>query len=121
MTFVKNGARAKRMIQLPNGDLWLGHTLEQKDERPDTLTAEGGEAPEDMIAEIITSQKGEMLSCTMCGQQFSRKELNELREHIEKLHPVSVKPLTNAEVLLSQGAKLDDVELLGAIELDPIK
>lgn len=121
MSFVKTNGMRGKMIQLPNGDLWRGHTLVQSDERPDTLSLEGGEKPEDVIAEILTSQKGEMLSCTMCGQQYSRKQLNELREHIEKLHPASSKPLTNAEVALAQGMDTSDVELLGAIVLEPLK
>lgn len=114
-----NGKRG--MVQLPNGDMWIPPVLNQSNERPDTMTLEGGERPDDVVADIISSQKGEMLSCTMCGQQFSRRELNELRSHIETLHPASTKPPTNFEVALAQGTELNDLELLGTIELPPIK
>ena len=72
-------------IQLPNGDLWRGV---RDEERPDNVELSPAPTtdPDEIIAEMITSQKGEMLSCQWCGTQFSRKQLNELREHVVERH-----------------------------------
>lgn len=77
---------SQRLVQLPNGDLWRGVNIDATP-RVDTASAAAkNETADDVVAEMITSQKGEVLSCVACGQQFSRKQLNELREHVETLH-----------------------------------
>lgn len=75
-------------IQLPNGDLWGGSKI-----RPDAPAAASFESDPvpaanaaDAVMEMFASQKGELMSCVWCGQQFSRKQLNEFVEHVESLH-----------------------------------
>lgn len=78
---------SERLVQLPNGDLWKGVPNIDAAPRVDTASAQSkNESADDVVAEMITSQRGEVLSCVACGQQFSRKQLNELREHVETLH-----------------------------------
>lgn len=75
-------------IQLPNGDLWKGSRVQPNAPASETFKSDPVPAQNasDAVAEIMLSQKGEMLSCVWCGEQFSRKQLNELSEHIEVLH-----------------------------------
>lgn len=119
--FVNNKTKAKKFIQLANGDVWLGRR-EDETQRPDTLT-NLVETPETTVSGMIKLARGGALTCPHCGTQFSSKELNEAREHVEKLHPSAEKPISNAEVLLAQGGEAleENAEFLGAVVLDAIK
>jgi hypothetical protein len=121
MPFVENKTKAKKFIQLPNSDIWLGHRSDEV-VRPDTLTALI-ESPIDVLSSMMKTANGGNMTCPHCGAQFSDKQLNEAREHIEKLHPSAEKPLTNAEVLLAQGGDAldENSEFLGALTLPVIK
>ena len=72
--------------QLPNGDLWKPPV--KGVERVDNVSA----TPEivdaaDAVSQILAmAPPGEALTCPWCGMQYSRKQLNELGEHIDKQH-----------------------------------
>jgi hypothetical protein len=103
-----------RAVQLPNGDLWLGR---KQTDRPDTLDTKTDQTPDDMVAEMLKSQKGEILTCLHCSQQFTRKQLNELYEHVETLHPSASKTQLDAAALEGQLAvDPENVEILAQLD-----
>jgi hypothetical protein len=109
-----------RFVQLPNGDLWRGRPKDET-QRPDTFEMSGTDKPEDVIADMIAKQKGEVLSCVFCGENFNRKgELDKLYGHIEKQHPSSVKPPSDAEILMLN-RELENPEIVARIEAPEIK
>jgi hypothetical protein len=74
------------MVQLPNGDLW--RPAQPGAEREDNVTAvSAAVSTDDTIAQIITAQSADaQYTCVWCGTAFDKKQLNELREHIETRH-----------------------------------
>lgn len=72
-------------VQLPNGDIWNGVKLEA--ERPDNVDpVVTPEDASDAVVQMVAGQTGPQINCVWCGQQFGRKQLNELREHVETQH-----------------------------------
>jgi hypothetical protein len=69
--------------QLPNGDIWTG--FKRDEQRPDNVENVVVDAS-DAVSQMLAAQTGQMLNCNWCGMQFSRKQLNELREHVETNH-----------------------------------
>ena len=71
-------------VQLPNGDIWTGAKAAP---RPDTVTdVVDPTSPEDAVMQMLMTQKGEEVSCVWCDLKFQRKDLNGLRDHVEKNH-----------------------------------
>lgn len=118
MSVVSVNEKPTRLIQLPNNDLWRGRVQEEIIERPDTVDASAPATPEDAVIEMLQSQKGqEVITCVWCAQQFNRKEFNELKAHVETLHPTALKPL-NSEESMAAMIDLKNAMIVGKVVLD---
>src|SRR5579884_1500534 len=87
---------AQQFVQLANGDLWRGFVA---DERADNVAPLDADSSEDAVMQMIGSQRGETISCVWCGQQFARKQLTEIREHVETQHSKSLLSVDDAAAL----------------------
>lgn len=74
---------------LPNGDIWRGS--KRNVERPDNVerVIEPKDST-DAVVQMIAASTGENVECVWCGQEFPRKDLNAIREHVEERHFTAV-------------------------------
>lgn len=89
---------SRELVQLPNKDLWRGHTYKAKgesniDTTPDPRPFAKIDAA---MAAILQHASGNpSLTCLWCGTQGDSKEM---REHLKTSHPSIVEPPTNEQI-----------------------
>jgi hypothetical protein len=105
-----------KLIMLPNNDMWRGRPQDEIVERPDTVDASAPATPEDAVIEMLQSQRGETITCHWCGEQFTRKQFNELTDHVTKLHPSALKPLPT--LTAAEAFDLSNAQIVGKIVAD---
>lgn len=106
----------ERFVQLSNGDLWKGRKT-VTEERADNVQAMAPATAEDAVMEMVNAQRSETISCVWCGQNFSRKDLNAVREHVEAQHASVLKPIASITNL----TPIEEYEILAKIEAQPLK
>ena len=92
----------RELVQLPNKDLWRGHTREPVVEETEfsQIVAEEEQDPLNRaMAKVLASSQGaQTLTCVWCGYQSAEQPM---RDHIRSSHKAVVEPVNAAAVALA--------------------